>query len=141
MGDFRRKTSFKPRGRESRDSSGRNREQKDFSRSDRRDSGRSSQNNFNRSERSPRKPSRFGGRNADMTTVICDSCKKSCEVPFKPSSNKPIYCRDCFRKDSGSGSRETRSRDNRSGSNSSSGNVLGEINYKLDKIMRALKIE
>jgi CxxC-x17-CxxC domain-containing protein len=28
--------------------------------------------------------------------AICSKCGNSCEVPFKPVSGKPIFCRDCF---------------------------------------------
>jgi len=76
----------------------------------------------------------FGGRresrrdsNVEMHKVVCDKCGKECEVPFKPSSSKPIYCDDCFKKE-----------DPRSKGNSS--NQLDEINKKLDRILEALKI-
>lgn len=32
-----------------------------------------------------------------MTQVTCDECKKPCEVPFRPTAGKPVYCNDCFR--------------------------------------------
>lgn len=45
----------------------------------------------------------FGGnrgmgdrREITMHKAVCDECKKNCEVPFKPSSDKPIYCNECF---------------------------------------------
>lgn len=31
-----------------------------------------------------------------MHQVICDQCGKSCEVPFKPTAGKPVYCNVCF---------------------------------------------
>jgi CxxC-x17-CxxC domain-containing protein len=34
--------------------------------------------------------------NSTMHKAVCDECGKDCEVPFMPSSDKPIYCRDCF---------------------------------------------
>jgi len=53
----------------------------------------------------------FGGRNdrgdrresgAEMFTATCSTCGKSCEVPFKPTGDRPVFCRDCFgRKDEG----------------------------------------
>jgi len=30
--------------------------------------------------------------------TICADCHKECEVPFKPSGNRPVYCRECFAK-------------------------------------------
>jgi CxxC-x17-CxxC domain-containing protein len=44
--------------------------------------------------------SRGGDRSTDreqrMFKAVCSDCKKTCEVPFKPSSDKPVFCRDCF---------------------------------------------
>lgn len=31
-----------------------------------------------------------------MFPAVCDTCGKNCEVPFRPTGEKPIYCRDCF---------------------------------------------
>ena len=28
--------------------------------------------------------------------VTCASCGKKTQVPFKPSGNRPVYCRDCY---------------------------------------------
>ena len=30
--------------------------------------------------------------------AICADCSKECEVPFKPSGDRPVYCKDCFAK-------------------------------------------
>ena len=65
--------------------------------------------------------------------IVCDKCGERCEVPFKPTGDKPVYCSDCFRSN---GPAEPRGR-----SSPSSSVDLSEINRKLDKIMRALKIE
>ncbi|MDO8460059.1 MAG: DNA-directed RNA polymerase [Nanoarchaeota archaeon] len=40
--------------------------------------------------------SNFGGPR-EMHKAVCSECKKECEVPFKPTEGKPVYCRDCFR--------------------------------------------
>lgn len=37
-----------------------------------------------------------GGRPSQMFSAICDECKKPCEVPFRPSGEKPVYCSNCF---------------------------------------------
>ncbi|MFA5258506.1 MAG: CxxC-x17-CxxC domain-containing protein [Candidatus Pacearchaeota archaeon] len=34
----------------------------------------------------------------EMHKAVCSECKKECEVPFKPTEGKPVYCRDCFQK-------------------------------------------
>jgi CxxC-x17-CxxC domain-containing protein len=30
--------------------------------------------------------------------AICADCNKECEVPFRPSGNRPVYCKECFSK-------------------------------------------
>lgn len=37
-----------------------------------------------------------GGGMREMHTATCSSCGKSCQVPFQPSGEKPVYCSDCF---------------------------------------------
>lgn len=36
--------------------------------------------------------------------AICADCNKECEVPFRPSQDRPVYCKDCFSKRKGGGS-------------------------------------
>lgn len=31
--------------------------------------------------------------------TTCASCGNACEVPFKPNGSKPVFCRDCFKKE------------------------------------------
>jgi len=44
----------------------------------------------------------FGGRRdggsgpREMHDATCATCGKGCQVPFKPSGDKPVYCSDCF---------------------------------------------
>ncbi len=40
----------------------------------------------------------FGRGPRQMHKAICADCNKECEVPFKPSGDRPVYCRDCFSK-------------------------------------------
>ncbi|MDD4290343.1 MAG: hypothetical protein PHH83_03680 [Patescibacteria group bacterium] len=66
--------------------------------------------NFNRGDRGRDRKGGFNRRNdnrerLEMYKVICDKCGESCEVPFKPSSDKPIYCDVCFREQNKSNSR------------------------------------
>jgi len=88
----------------------------------RRDSSRGG--SFDRNDRPSRRP--------EMHKVVCDKCGKDCEVPFKPTHGKPIYCDNCFK---------DRSRE--SGSRSEMGKPIDkqshdEINRKLDKILKIL---
>lgn len=38
----------------------------------------------------------FGPR--EMHKATCAECQKECEVPFKPTEGRPVYCKDCFQK-------------------------------------------
>lgn len=38
---------------------------------------------------------RFG---RSLHKATCADCGQECEVPFKPSGDRPVYCRDCFQK-------------------------------------------
>jgi CxxC-x17-CxxC domain-containing protein len=47
-----------------------------------------------------------GGFGADrgprqMHKATCDSCNQECEVPFRPTGERPVFCRECFGKDGG----------------------------------------
>lgn len=35
--------------------------------------------------------------------AVCADCHKVCEVPFKPSEDRPVYCKECFAKRRASG--------------------------------------
>ena len=61
--------------------------------------------NNNRGNNSNRGKDKNFGRDKDRKRgdfkpkfqVICDACGEECEVPFRPSGDKPIYCNECFR--------------------------------------------
>lgn len=38
----------------------------------------------------------FGPR--EMHDATCSECGKACQVPFKPTEGKPVYCKECFMK-------------------------------------------
>lgn len=44
----------------------------------------------------------FGGGAArparELHDAVCASCGTQTQVPFKPTGERPVYCRDCFRK-------------------------------------------
>jgi len=41
-------------------------------------------------------PRDFGPR--EMHKAVCSECGKETEVPFKPSGDRPVYCKECFMK-------------------------------------------
>lgn len=37
-------------------------------------------------------------RDRVLHKAICADCNKECQVPFRPSQDRPVYCKDCFSK-------------------------------------------
>ena len=40
----------------------------------------------------------FDNRPREMHKATCAECKKECEVPFKPTEGRDVFCKDCFQK-------------------------------------------
>ncbi len=75
---------------------------------DRRSGGRRD----NRRSGGDRGGNRGFGRDRDdrpeMHQAICSDCGNECEVPFRPTGEKPVYCSDCFRNKGEGNSRDFR---------------------------------
>ena len=84
----------------------------------------------NRNEDSRSSGGRHSGRSdyeeKRMFAATCDKCGNACEVPFRPTGDRPVYCKQCFGK---KGSRDDRSDKNEQ---------FNILNAKLDKILSAL---
>lgn len=81
-----------------------------------------------------RDSSRSFGRRDDKPTMykaVCDECGETCEVPFSPSPDKPIYCSKCFETKGGKAPK--------GGDNTALIEKLDSITEKLDKILSALE--
>jgi CxxC-x17-CxxC domain-containing protein len=52
----------------------------------------------------------FGGGRSEMHKAICAECGDACEVPFRPSGDRPVLCSSCFK---GSSDRGDSRRDDR----------------------------
>lgn len=87
----------------------------------------------------------FGGPR-HMFQATCSQCGKSCEVPFKPTGERPVYCSDCFKKNGGPAERsfapKSFGNDRKFSAPQSGGNggldlkaQFNAINTKLDKLM------
>lgn len=61
-----------------------------------------------------------------MHKAICDNCGKECQVPFRPTSGKPIFCSNCFGEKKNSGPNKEQ---------------FEQINSKLDKILNMLQLK
>jgi len=99
----------------------------------------------------------FNNRSGDrpmMHKTICSKCGKECEVPFKPTGSKPVFCSECFRENGGPDTRRNEgrnfsrpnfdNRDNRNDNRERSTQApqykeqLDSLNFKLDKILKIL---
>lgn len=98
--------------------------------------------NFRRDDRSrnrrdfARSSFRDHDRSRQMFSAICSECGKECQVPFKPTSNKPIFCSECFEK-KGGGSKPRRFED-RNDRRPQNNQQFESINNKLDQILAIL---
>jgi len=84
-----------------------------------------------------KRPGMFGRRDRpserrEMYSGICDKCGKDCEVTFKPTQGKPLYCSDCFKE-------KSREAGSRSGFGKPSNETFDQINKKLDRILNILE--
>lgn len=90
-------------------------------------------------------------RPQQMHKTICSNCGKECEVPFKPTGSKPVFCRECFQNNRGGAENfQRRSYDddnkrefsnNRPQSQENYQQQFNALNEKLDKILRLLSAE
>jgi len=48
------------------------------------------------------------GKSQNMYSAVCSECGKTCEVPFKPTGDKPVFCSECFSNKKDGGSRNDR---------------------------------
>ena len=44
----------------------------------------------------------FGDRNSNKRPreyykAVCSECGRECEVPFRPTQGKAVYCNDCYK--------------------------------------------
>ncbi len=91
-----------------------------------------------------------GGGTRQMFPAVCEECGQACEVPFRPTGARPVFCSNCFKAQGGAGSNfEPRDfgggqgrpeRDRNAGGNA--GGVskvqIDMLNAKLDKILYIL---
>ena len=93
---------------------------------DRRDSRRGGRDSF-----------RSNSREREMFSAVCDECGDHCEIPFKPSTDKPIYCSTCFAKKDGQ-NRFDKGNNKGGGKGDDFGKQFQAITEKLDQILQVL---
>ena len=86
-----------------------------------------------------------------MFNAVCATCGKRCEVPFRPSGDRPVYCKECFRaKQEGAPGAPSRAKGSPAfssspqprpsgGQGASLAAELRAINAKLDRVLRAVE--
>lgn len=82
-----------------------------------------------------------GGGRPMMHKATCSDCGKECEVPFRPTGERPVFCNDCFRnhKDEGRGNNYVRPNfDDKRNNADQYKEQFGILNAKLDKILNTL---
>ena len=94
----------------------------------------------NDSDSSERRSFRKPDFQKEMHSVTCDKCGQRCEVPFRPTGGKPVYCSDCFKKEGNYESKVPFRKERFAATGSDGGfrKELEEINKKLDLILEAL---
>lgn len=55
---------------------------------------------FSTTARPTRSPVAFAPDERIQQTIVCASCGREATVPFVPRTDRPVYCRDCFRRES-----------------------------------------
>ena len=75
---------------------------------------------------------RSGFGDKKMFNAVCDNCGENCEVPFRPTAGKPVYCSNCFNK-------EEKSDRVKSSGNGSFNEQFEILNSKIDRILKALE--
>jgi len=48
-----------------------------------------------------KRDNREEGGDREMFDATCASCGKACQVPFRPSGDRPIFCKECFARENG----------------------------------------
>ena len=107
------------------------------SRYDRNDNSRRGGRDFSSASASLRRDGRSNSRERQMFPAICDECGAKCEIPFKPSNDKPIYCSTCFSKKDGQ-NRFDKGNSRSGGKTNQFENEFKAINAKLDEILQIL---
>ncbi len=98
------------------------------------------ENSLNSFKRSDEK--RYNDRDFDrdsrsgMHSAICDECGDECEVPFRPTGGKPVFCHNCFKKGGDMDGNKSFNRNKDSDAIKEMKEKLEILNIKLDRILK-----
>lgn len=71
-----------------------------------------------------------------MHKATCSDCGKECEVPFRPTGERPVFCNDCFRNHRDAG--PSRPVSNNTDQYNQYKEQFEILNTKLDRIIKIL---
>ncbi|MDP2683994.1 MAG: hypothetical protein Q8P20_02950 [bacterium] len=84
------------------------------------------------------KKERHRDKDREMYDVVCSECGKNCQVPFKPSNDKPLFCSDCFSGNKGGNDRGGSKGNNRGGGTDETAKQIKMLNEKMDRLISIL---
>lgn len=72
---------------------------------------------------------RFESReDREMHDATCGKCGNDCQVPFRPTAGKPVFCSNCFEKGGNGGSKDS----------GELMDMIKKLNYKVDMLVKML---
>ena len=77
------------------------------------------------------------GEDKPMFKATCDDCGNGCEVPFRPTGERPVYCRECFGKNGGPTGNKSFGAP-KSAPTENYGEQIRALNAKMDMVLKAL---
>jgi len=76
---------------------------------------------------------KFDSSDRQMHDATCAKCGEHCQVPFRPTSSKPVFCSNCFEKEGGNSRGGSRG-----GDNSEVMEQLKTLNSKMERLLQVL---
>ncbi|MFA5368958.1 MAG: CxxC-x17-CxxC domain-containing protein, partial [Candidatus Paceibacterota bacterium] len=83
------------------------------------------------SDRTERRDQRPRFQDKKMFDAICATCGKRFELPFRPTEDRPVYCKDCFDKNGDFSNKSSKTSDQYK-------DQFDALNAKLDRILKIL---
>jgi CxxC-x17-CxxC domain-containing protein len=71
--------------------------------------------------------------------TVCSKCGKACQVPFRPSNTRPVYCKDCFGAPQSAKEKATRFPIQEGKSVADLTRQIAAMNTKIDTMLRILQ--
>jgi len=79
--------------------------------------------------------------NKQMFHTTCANCGKSCDVPFQPKGDRPVYCRECFPRFRNQNRPQQYQQNRPASSGNLEGQILGQIKGLHEKIDLLLSLQ